>query len=531
MFNRHVKKQLSAYLDNQLSEVQKQRIEDHLQTCPMCAQELNKLKLVSEKLKTIEAPNLQEEFDSSVKDAILRQELEGGRVTMERKPLAKLVPAGVIAGILVLLVVGVNMRMFVRSFDLGYRGRSRRAQDVRYPTGTVRVDPYREGDDFKKTQPRDGSYIYGVDEEGRHTTIDQGVFSDETVRHRGGAEFDNSLFEFAALENRKLEARGSDRHNLTVRHRGGGERGVTFGAKLDTSDQLARNLGVGGTVSRTGELRVDVDRAYVTSNEELKSGYLASTPMPTTDPLSQVVPDVDGTVIVIRPTLPATGQGEMIIRTGWLTLEVKNGKEAYKKATEVCQELGGYISSSDFYKDPDGREGGTITMRIPKAKFDTALDTLSALGKVEGMNTSSQDVSQQYTNLKAQLDAKMVIYEKMLEALNRRKVSIPDAIRMESELTPVARAIEDLKLRIEHLNNAVSFNTITLNFYEPEVSTKALQQSKEIIRETALSATISAIKFLAAAIPVAIVIGFWIVIGVVTVLAAKHWIAKLFKRD
>jgi hypothetical protein len=152
----------------------------------------------------------------------------------------------------------------------------------------------------------------------------------------------------------------------------------------------------------------------------------------------------EGPVIVIQPTLPATGQGDMIIRTATVALEVENGKDTYNKASQICQDLGGYLASSNFYKDQEGREAGTITMRIPKDKFTVALDRLGALGKVENIGSNSQDVRQQYSNLKAQLDAAMVVYNKMVEALQKRQVTIPEAIRLESELTPVLRKIENL---------------------------------------------------------------------------------------
>jgi len=494
MFKRHVLKKLSAYLDSQLSEKEKFNVEKHISECDICSQELARLKLVSDKLKEVKVPDLHEDFDSSVRDEILRRELEGGRVEMDKKPLAILIPSGVIAGILVMLVVGVNMQKFVKR---GVRG------GINEAAGRERYS---------------GDYRY----------------RDEKVRLKGGAQISRETDEFILGKDSFYDAQNS-----------------LYGERISRAAPTSRDLAVsfggvgGGRIYNgpdEGNLRHKLNKYVLDDVEEVEhvsfserteyayepsdiSAITSSRIVPAEKPLPQ------GSVIVIQPVLPATGEEDMIIRTGYINLEVESGKDTHSKASKICQELGGYISNSNFYKDKEGRETGTITMRIPRAVFDAALDKLSALGKIEGMNTNSRDASQEYANLKAQLDAKLVVYDKMLEALNRRKVSIPEAIRLESQLTPVAREIEQLKNRIEYLNNQVAFTTVTLNFHEPKVSTKALKESKKIVKETAISATINAVKFLAAAIPVVVVIGFWGIIIVVVVLVIKHWILRLFKRD
>ncbi len=238
----------------------------------------------------------------------------------------------------------------------------------------------------------------------------------------------------------------------------------------------------------------------------------------------------EGPIIVVQPTLPATGEGEKIIRTAQVKLEVEDGKGTYKNASLICQEFGGYLAESRFYKDAEGRESGTIVMRIPKDKFLSALDKLSALGKVKNIATDSQDVSQQYANLKSRLDAAMVVYNKMLEALKKKQVTIDEAARLESELTPIMQRIEGLKNQIEYLNNAVSFTTITVTFYEPAVSTKVFKESRRYIEQGALAAVINGMKFLAKAIPVAVVAGLCLLLAAGIVYLIKFWIIRLFRR-
>ena len=420
----HVLKELSSYLDNQLSDNERLKIENHLRDCKICSKELSRLKLLSEKLKTWQAPDLDANFDASVRNEIVLRELQGGAVKMKKKTLAILIPSSALAGILVIILLGGLMNRYLKP---GAQGRLKETRDQigkQYESYSINKGRTREGVDFS----------YGL---------------------RAGT---------SQIAKHEYEAWG----------------GVPTAAG-------AKEYG-----------------------STLSSG--------------------EGSVIVIQPVLPATGEGEKIIRTAEVKLEVRDGKETYKKASEICQDLGGYLAASNFYKDAEGRESGTITMRIPKDKFLTALERLNALGKVENSSTNSQDVSQEYANLKSHLDAAMVVYNKMLEALQKRQTTIPEAARLESELTPILQRIEGLKNQLEYLNNAVSFTTITVQFHEPRVSAKVLEETKKHIQESILTAKINAVKFLTRAIPVAIVVVIWgaIVLGIA--ILVKYWVIRLFKR-
>jgi hypothetical protein len=235
-------------------------------------------------------------------------------------------------------------------------------------------------------------------------------------------------------------------------------------------------------------------------------------------------------VIVIQPVLPATGQGDMIIRIANMRLIVEDGNKAYKDALMVCNSLGGYLASSQLYKDEDGRDAGVVVMRIPKDNFLTALDKLAILGKVEQSSTSSQDVRQEYFNTKARLDAAMVVYNKMVEALQKKQATIHEAIRMESALTPVLQRIEEIKNKLESLNNAVSFTTVNFSFHEAEASGKLLKEMQSSIKERVLTASIKTLKYFLTAVPMVIAVIIGGVFLIVVALLVKNVIMSIFKR-
>lgn len=425
-------KELSSYLDNELSLNKKRAIEEHLKKCAICSQELSRLTQLSEKLKTWQPSQVSAGFERSVQEKIVFWELERGEVKMKKKTLAVLVPSSALVAILVLVFAS---QFYVK----GMQGRLR-----------------------------------DIDEQYEPNYAESKVISKPLAVNRTQHAYQQSL------------------------------------------DYVSRE-----EIGRSGALMGDYqDQKYAESLEARVVGGAENI----------VTPHGEGSIIVIQPTIPATGEGDKIIRTATVKLEVENGKETYKKASEICQELGGYLATSQFYRDRDGREAGTITMRIPKDKFTIALDRLGALGKVENIGTNSQDVGQEYANLKAELEAAMVVYNKTLEALQKRQTTIPEAMRLESELTPILRRVEGLKNKIEYLNNAVSFTTITVNFHEASVSVKALKESSRLIKESIMNAGINSVKFLAAALPVLVIGAILFGIAVVVVLVIKYWIIRIFKR-
>lgn len=110
MNKNHVFDDLSSYFDNQLSQEEKQRVEEHLKECRLCAQEFSHLKALSEKLKDWQAPDLGPFFEQAVKERISTQGKERGGVKMKKRTLTVLVPSGVLVGILTFVVAGALIR-------------------------------------------------------------------------------------------------------------------------------------------------------------------------------------------------------------------------------------------------------------------------------------------------------------------------------------------------------------------------------------------------------------------------------------
>jgi uncharacterized protein len=111
-----------------------------------------------------------------------------------------------------------------------------------------------------------------------------------------------------------------------------------------------------------------------------------------------------------------------------------------------------------------------VTIRVPANQFLTALNQLQGMGTVVNQNINSQDVTQQYIDLQAQLTSAQ-LEEQSLQAILAKATTVSDEIAIQDQLTQVIAQVENLQGQINYMQNQVAMSTITVNLNTPQVST------------------------------------------------------------
>ena len=114
----------------------------------------------------------------------------------------------------------------------------------------------------------------------------------------------------------------------------------------------------------------------------------------------------------------------MIVKTGSLDLQVPHTtlRTAVNRVTGVAVGLGGYIAVSKTSYD-DVSPTAQITIRVPVGSFESAITQLERMPgvKVLGDSENGSDVTGQYTNLQAQMQAATTERDSLLRLLARRQ--------------------------------------------------------------------------------------------------------------
>lgn len=170
----------------------------------------------------------------------------------------------------------------------------------------------------------------------------------------------------------------------------------------------------------------------------------------------------------------AGGSGETattdrkIVRTGSLTMEVSDISKSQDDITGIAGQSKGYVVSSNQRADQE-EPAGYISIRIPAGNFNDVMQKLRALAlKVTYENTNSQDVTEQYMDLEAQLKNYQATEAQYLELLKKAD-NVKDILEVQRELSNVRGNIERVKGRMQYLERTsdMSLIEVTLKKSKP----------------------------------------------------------------
>jgi hypothetical protein len=155
--------------------------------------------------------------------------------------------------------------------------------------------------------------------------------------------------------------------------------------------------------------------------------------------------------------------GRMVELEAALTVQVSDVKAASDQAAQVTALFGGYVASSYF--DASG-SAGTIVLRVPESNFTSALRSLSSFGIVKAQSISSNDVTEQYVNLQAQLDSYSAEQTTLLRILNS-SATVKEALDTENAIQIAQAQINDLEGQLRVMQRLVAFGTINVQLIQP----------------------------------------------------------------
>lgn len=177
---------------------------------------------------------------------------------------------------------------------------------------------------------------------------------------------------------------------------------------------------------------------------------------------------------VADTTLPQGTTEQMIIRRATLELVVSDTEKSVAEVTRIVTGLGGYVSDSNVFR-VDGQLQATLTVRVPVKDYENALAQFKGLAvRVQRETTGTENVTMEYTDLTARLK-NLELTETELQALlsevREKTGKAEDVLAVYNRLTEIRGQIEQIKGRMQYLENLVAMTTISLTLI-PDVLAK-----------------------------------------------------------
>jgi len=157
----------------------------------------------------------------------------------------------------------------------------------------------------------------------------------------------------------------------------------------------------------------------------------------------------------------------MVIRTGQAFIEVDKVDPAVLKVRQLAAQVGGYITNSSISGGNDQMRQATLEIKIPAPKYDQAIGSLPAIGKVETVSSTAQDVGEEFVDVTARVNNSRRLEERLISLLANRTGKLEEVLRVERELASVREEIERYEGRLRYLSARIAMSTLTVTVHEP----------------------------------------------------------------
>ncbi|MBR2582230.1 MAG: DUF4349 domain-containing protein, partial [Oscillospiraceae bacterium] len=201
--------------------------------------------------------------------------------------------------------------------------------------------------------------------------------------------------------------------------------------------------------------------APAAAREESAAGGLSNTAHSDTGSNSQAAPSA-GEIAV-----------DKIIYSASATVETTDFDDSLAKLEALIAQYGGFVESSsisgnNYYRSSRGyasQRSAEYRIRIPSRDFGTVMNSLSTLGNVPYSNTYSENITSQYYDVQARLEACRTQEQSLLEMMAKAD-KVSDMLEIQDQLSEVRYRIESLQSTLTNWDRQVSYSTISLSLQE-----------------------------------------------------------------
>ncbi|WP_430623658.1 DUF4349 domain-containing protein [Mycolicibacterium sphagni] len=153
-----------------------------------------------------------------------------------------------------------------------------------------------------------------------------------------------------------------------------------------------------------------------------------------------------------------------VVKTASMTISVARPAEAADQAAALVATADGRVDNrSEDAGSGTGRARSTVVLRVPAAKLDSVLGQLKALGTVEHVEITSDDVTAQRVDLDARIKALQTSVDRLLGIM--RDAKDPDAlIKAEGALSERQAELDSLRAQREALGDRIEYSTVNVSF-------------------------------------------------------------------
>jgi hypothetical protein len=157
----------------------------------------------------------------------------------------------------------------------------------------------------------------------------------------------------------------------------------------------------------------------------------------------------------------------LIVRTGQAGIEVDSLERSMAELRRIVQRVGGFVADASVQSGRNQLRSATLQLKVPASRFDDLTEGLEPLGRLQFVNVSAEDVSEEFVDLTARVANGHRLEDRLVELLRTRTGKLQDVLSVERELARVREEIERMEGRMRFLKTSAQLSTLSVNLYEP----------------------------------------------------------------
>jgi hypothetical protein len=144
-------------------------------------------------------------------------------------------------------------------------------------------------------------------------------------------------------------------------------------------------------------------------------------------------------------------------------------EKTIKEIESTAAQMGGFLINSNLSK-PNGIGSGMISIRIPEGKRSEAMDLFKKMAvKVVSENVNGTDVTDQYTDLQAQLDVLQKTKVKFEDILDKA-FNVSDLMNVQQQLISLQQQIDNIKGQQKYFEQSAKLSKVTIYLSTDELA-------------------------------------------------------------
>lgn len=151
-----------------------------------------------------------------------------------------------------------------------------------------------------------------------------------------------------------------------------------------------------------------------------------------------------------------------IIKNGEMGLSVTNINDAKSKVDGILKKQNAY-SQNETFRNTETSEELNLVIRVPYQNFDQLISSFSeGIGAVEYKNISSEDVTEEYTDVAIKLENKRIYLDKYRNLL-KNAATTKDMLEIQENIRKLEDEIDVAEGRLRFIDDRVNYSTLRLS--------------------------------------------------------------------